>query len=603
MTATMNKNLAAAIEYADIGWHVLPLHTPGPNGCSCGNPACSSAGKHPRTPNGLQDATDELAILMNWWSRWPDANVGIATGEPSGIVVIDIDPGAEIGDLCDEHGQFPETVEADTGRGGMHLIFVRSTPVRNSAGRLAPHVDVRGDGGYIVAAPSLHASGRRYAWRLGQSPMERKPAELPEWILKKLEDKQKLNTSQRHASEGMSSKDLYRKLLGRALANATGGTRNEQGFWLACQLRDNGASEREAESVLSEYADRVPRGDAAYTQAEATASVRSAYTKSARDAWKSEPKTNGTPKASATAPAKSNGSSDYDNLIRYMHDVADGKIRNVPFPWPLMSKLTQGLLPGSVFTVCGDPGVGKTFFDIQSLIFWHQNGVPCSALFLEKNKIFYGRRLLAMLEEDGTLIDFDYMQGKNNRVTAADERWRDIAPEVIELFYTFENRRPFMADVMKWVDDRCAAGDRVMLIDPITSAEAGQERWTVDGEFMWRMQDAAGKHGVSIILVTHPKKGNRPGQPSGHDVAGGAAYHRNSDTNVWLVRTKKPRRVRVRRHTPAGPETYVIHADVFAQLHKTRDGRGAGQEIAYRFENMRYAELGVVLEDLKEDDE
>jgi hypothetical protein len=595
-----NKNLAAAIEYTDVGWKVIPLHTPGPKGCSCGDPACPSVGKHPRTANGLQDATDELGVLMNWWSRWPDANVGIATGEPSGIVVIDIDPGAEIAELCDEHGQFPETVEADTGRGGMHLIFARSAPVRNSAGRLAPHVDVRGDGGYIVAAPSLHASGKRYAWRLGQSPMERKPAGLPEWVFKRLEEKPKLNTSQRQSAGGNSSQDLFRKLLGRALANATGGTRNEQGFWLACQLRDNGATESEADSILAEYADRVPRGDSPYTRGEASASVKSAYSSSAREAWKSEPKV----KTSSISVAPAGG--EYDLIANYYRAVSEGSIKAVPFPWRTLSRLTQGLLPGSVFTICGDPGVGKTFMDLQSLIYWQQNGIKSSALFLEKHKRWYGMRLLAMLEESGAMVDHDWIGVASNRGRIEDalERWKDIISDIMPHIHTVEDRQPYMADVMKWVDDRLAAGDRVVIIDPITSAQAGQERWTVDGEFMWRMQDAASKAGASIILVTHPKKGNRPGQPSGHDVAGGAAYHRNSDTNIWLVRHQKPKRVRLRQNTSAGPETFVMHCDIFAEMHKTRDGRGAGKKVALSFgKELRFTELGLVLEEVKEDDE
>ena len=84
--------LLAAIGYAEKGWKVFPLHTPGPDGtCSCMRSGCADAGKHPRTQHGVKAATTELETIYQWWTLWPQANIGIATGSTSGIVVIDID--------------------------------------------------------------------------------------------------------------------------------------------------------------------------------------------------------------------------------------------------------------------------------------------------------------------------------------------------------------------------------------------------------------------------------------------------------------------------------------------------------------------------------
>jgi hypothetical protein len=87
-----NPQLAAALDYATRGWPVVPLHTLDEAGrCSCQKPKCS-VGKHPRTENGHHDATTDKGIIEAWWQKWPDANVGLRTGEASGTVVLDVDP-------------------------------------------------------------------------------------------------------------------------------------------------------------------------------------------------------------------------------------------------------------------------------------------------------------------------------------------------------------------------------------------------------------------------------------------------------------------------------------------------------------------------------
>ena len=128
---------------------------------------CRPQDKRPATANGLKDATTDLDIIRQWWRQEPQFNLAIATGAVSGIFVVDIDgldAEVELRRLEAEHGGFPSTVEAITAR-GRHVYF-RSpeTPVRNSASKIAPGIDVRGDGGYVLAPPSIHPSGRRYEW-------------------------------------------------------------------------------------------------------------------------------------------------------------------------------------------------------------------------------------------------------------------------------------------------------------------------------------------------------------------------------------------------------------------------------------------------------
>lgn len=175
-----------ALAYARRGWPVLPLHVPQAGQCSCGAPECTTVGKHPRTKHGAKDATTGEPMIRQWWSRWPGANVGIATGWVSGLVVVDVDPrnGGDNSLLALErqHGKLPQTVEALTGGGGRHILFVHpGGRIKNSP--VAPGVDLKADGGYIVAPPSLHASGKAYAWDTCAHPDDVALASLPAWLI------------------------------------------------------------------------------------------------------------------------------------------------------------------------------------------------------------------------------------------------------------------------------------------------------------------------------------------------------------------------------------------------------------------------------------
>jgi hypothetical protein len=169
---------AAALRYAEHGWPVLPLHAPRrAHTCSCRRDACPKPAKHPRSRNGLRDATTSQAQVRSWWTTWPDANIGIATGQ---LVVLDVDGAAgyrALTQLQREHAPLPTTLEVITGR-GLHLYFDAGPhTLTNSAARLGPGLDVRGRGGYVVAPPSVHADGHRYRWRTRGTP-----ASLPHWL-------------------------------------------------------------------------------------------------------------------------------------------------------------------------------------------------------------------------------------------------------------------------------------------------------------------------------------------------------------------------------------------------------------------------------------
>lgn len=182
-----SKTGRAALAYVErFGWAGLPVHSVKDGLCTCGKPDCSNPGKHPLTRNGVRDASKDPATIARWWHRWPWANVGIATGAVSAFFVLDIDgeQGAEsLRELEQKNGKLPETVEQLTGGGGRHILFRQPDFTVANKVRLASGIDIRGDGGYIVAAPSGHISGRAYNWELSSRPGEVEIADAPEWVL------------------------------------------------------------------------------------------------------------------------------------------------------------------------------------------------------------------------------------------------------------------------------------------------------------------------------------------------------------------------------------------------------------------------------------
>jgi len=152
----------AALAYAARGWSVIPVQP---------------RGKRPLVVwREFQERVAGADEIEAWYQRWPDANVGIVTGAVSGLVVVDVDPAHggrdSVRELEARHGPVPATVESVTGGGGRHLYFRHpGGHVPNRVG-IQLGIDVRGDGGYVVAPPSLHPSGKHYFWVAGRSPDE-----------------------------------------------------------------------------------------------------------------------------------------------------------------------------------------------------------------------------------------------------------------------------------------------------------------------------------------------------------------------------------------------------------------------------------------------
>jgi len=187
------SSLELALKYAGYGWRVLPLR---------------ERRKEPATAHGLHDATRDEQSIREWWRNGSGYNVGVATGEGSGIVVIDLDgpEGRESwAALEQEHGAV-KTLSQQTGRadGGMQLVFRHPGVAVGNRAAVRPGIDVRGDGGYIVVPPSVHPTGAVYEW-VDRSPI----AVMPEWLVeltrKKVVQRSAAVAPRRRATPGNAS--------------------------------------------------------------------------------------------------------------------------------------------------------------------------------------------------------------------------------------------------------------------------------------------------------------------------------------------------------------------------------------------------------------
>jgi hypothetical protein len=161
-----NRLLSAALFYAARGMHVFPCVWIENGACSCMDSECESPGKHPLTPHGFLDASNDAAVILDFWKKFPKANIAIVTGAKSGIAVVDVDDiklaKPELDKLCPSY-DFKSVPMQQTGK-GRHLVFGHPGVHVRTGTKFLPGLDSRGDGGYIMASPSTHVSGTQYRW-------------------------------------------------------------------------------------------------------------------------------------------------------------------------------------------------------------------------------------------------------------------------------------------------------------------------------------------------------------------------------------------------------------------------------------------------------
>lgn len=236
-----------ALWYAAQGWPVFPCNVD----------------KSPKLREWGKKASTEPKTIESWWNEWPDASIGCPTGPRSGFWAFDIDLPAGPSSLAGfeaQHGKLPDTRSQTTGGGGTHYLFQwpERQDIRNSAGQLAPGIDVRGNGGYIILPPSNHPDGDAYAWNGSPlAPLHPAPQWLLDLISKCKRNKQpKSNQARKPSNDNYGAKAL--KDEAEKVCCASEGIRNDtlnQAAFSLGQLVAGGVlSKAEVENELSKAA-------------------------------------------------------------------------------------------------------------------------------------------------------------------------------------------------------------------------------------------------------------------------------------------------------------------------------------------------------------
>lgn len=459
--------LEAALAYARRGWAVFPAHGIIDGRCTCrGNSTCKP-GKHPRTRDGLHSATTDAGRIRAWGTRWRSSNLAIRTGEPSGLVVLDIDGPTGEGSLTQlelSNDPLPVTACVMTGGAGRHLYFAHpGQPVKSSVGRLSPGIDVRADGACVIAPPSRHASRRQYSWCTGRAPWRIDLAEIPDWLLALL-------STEKSPAEG---RQVQLEIFSQ-------GTRNQELLSLAGSMRRRGMSAEEIEAALlavNEYRCRPPLGtEEVHSIARSAGRYPPAAQKRATGQWEGR------------APTEPSGRDAAPILVR-LSEVEPASVR---WLWP-------GRIPiGKLTLLAGDPGLGKSLvtLDMAARI---TRGAPWPDGQDESEP---SSVILLSAEDDAA----DTIRPRLDAAGADVER-------IVHLVAVEEAGEERSFNVARHLDQLDTAinqtpGTSLIVIDPVSSYLGGVDSHAnaeVRG-VLEPLARLAGTRGVAVLAVTHLRK-------------------------------------------------------------------------------------------------
>jgi len=275
-------------------------------------------------------------------------------------------------------------------------------------------------------------------------------------------------------------------------------------------------------------------------------------------------------------------------------DIIAGKRQAIPWPWPVLSRLTQALLPGTVTLLAGDPGASKSFMLLEAAACWYEQGVPIAVLELEEDRTFHLCRALSQRTGEANFSDAGWVKANSERALGAFNEHRGFLDGFGQVIHECPESDITLRTVTDWVRDRARAGCRIIAVDPVTAAGGTSDRsWDDDRTFMMDVKAVVRDSGATLVLVTHPKKG-RKNAIGLDELAGGAAYQRFSQTVLWVEALKVPKDVTI--HASMGG-LMTVEANRIIHICKSRNGAGCGMGLACKFHGLRLSEHGVIAAD------
>lgn len=275
-------------------------------------------------------------------------------------------------------------------------------------------------------------------------------------------------------------------------------------------------------------------------------------------------------------------------LESLLRDIEAG--RHTAIHWPDLTRLgwlSKALLPGTITSLCADPGAGKSLLMLQMLAAWHGQGIPVALLALEDERRVHLQRILAQTVRQSCLTDDEWCSAHMDDARAMLTQHSASIDRIGACIKAEGETQLTLAQIAEWIDAQATRGARIIIADPVTAAVTEDKPWAADTAFLMRVKGIARRHGISVVLVTHPR-GSAKGASLGA-MAGGSAYPRFSHCALWLTKfdpEDKP--------TADGS---CLHCNRAIAITKSRHGRGGGQVIGVWFDpdTLRFNEVGVIL--------
>ncbi len=283
---------------------------------------------------------------------------------------------------------------------------------------------------------------------------------------------------------------------------------------------------------------------------------------------------------------------DYD---REMEEIIAGKRKAFPFgPWGGLSAMARALMPGTVTCIFGPAGSTKSLFITEALVEWVSLGIKACVYMLEDDRNYHLRRAHAQVAENSHITDNEWVEHNPDAIRRSREQFRQTIEDIGLVIWDAPNDEVSYEMLTTWVEERAKAGYEIIMIDPVTAVQPGGKVWEQDQKFIFAVKTLARRHNTRIVLVTHPRKSQKPVMVGLDDMAGGAAYQRFSHTVLLLERNDKDEEFAVTRGLHMAPE--IMAPNRILRIAKARNGPGAGKRIAFNFngDTLRFDELGLV---------
>ncbi len=276
-----------------------------------------------------------------------------------------------------------------------------------------------------------------------------------------------------------------------------------------------------------------------------------------------------------------------------LNKILSGDYRHIPFlRMPTLSRMGNALLPGTVTTICGEPGAGKSFFVLEQFWRWILERNEKVALFMfEDDDAFHQMRILAQMSRRSELTDLDFCQEHPDLVRELFAQFKDVITQLSFSLTTAKSQQKTQTEIVDWVREQAEGDADIIIIDPITAAKASREPWVDDLKYMFAVKEIVERTGKRLLQLTHPRVG-KAGQPGLSGVSGGAAHTRFAQTVIWLQNFDK-----AVEYKGAYEYDGLPYKQLF-QIRKSRNGKGQGQHIAVNlnYDTLCFDEYGQVTE-------